>query len=312
MHLKLLLHRLLLLTLPACTTQYAHLVVAPPNHGIVLGPAFDPSDSVLHSLGFSRQFHVPVGPPDASLYVRIIDPPAAPKGTILVLHGFLLNSDLMTDQAKHLAAAGYRAVLVDLRGHGRSTGPFITFGVVESRDLTQLLNALTHEHLLAGPVGVFGLSYGAATAIQLAGRDPRIAAVVALAPFATFEEEAPAFGRTFIPALGWKSDADYAAILAEAGRLANFDPAKASPIDAITHTRAPILLIHGDSDSVIHFSHSQRLHAAAPDHSELVIVPGGGHASVWMDLDDNVRKRAVAWFDTHLAPLSDREHRSVK
>ena len=53
---------------------------------------------------------------------------------------------------------GFRVIAPDLRGHGRSTGEWLTYGVQESRDLSQLLAALRIPPSL--PVGVMGGSYG--------------------------------------------------------------------------------------------------------------------------------------------------------
>ena len=58
-----------------------------------------------------------------------------------------------------------RAVLVDLRGFGESTGEHITFGVMDAQDLKQLTDALQQKHLCGDTVGVYGTSYGAASAI---------------------------------------------------------------------------------------------------------------------------------------------------
>jgi len=63
----------------------------------------------------------------------------------------------------------YRAVVPDLRGHGRSSGDFLTYGALDAHDLSQLANALDEKGLLSGKLGVVGTSYGAATAIEFAG-----------------------------------------------------------------------------------------------------------------------------------------------
>ncbi len=114
-------------------------------------------------------------PPRASLSLLLVDPPA-PRGTVFVLHGIRDRKDSMLGWGRGLAQAGYRAVLVDARGHGRSSGDFLTYGVVESRDLSQVLDALEAQGLAAGRVGVMGVSYGASTAIEWAGAEPRVAA----------------------------------------------------------------------------------------------------------------------------------------
>ena len=117
------------------------------------------------------------------------------QGTVLVLHGIRDSKDSMRGKGRLLAEGGYRSVLIDLRGHGSSSGDWLTYGVLDSWDLTQVMDALDRQNLLSEPVGVFGCSFGAATAIQLAGHDPRIQAVVAVAPFATLQVAIHSYAR---------------------------------------------------------------------------------------------------------------------
>src|SRR5207253_8659914 len=120
---------------------------------------------------------VEVGPPRATLSVSVIEPRLPPRATIVVLHGIRDQKDFLRHIGLHLAEAGYRAVMVDSRGHGRSTGPFLTWGTQEPRDLTQLIDALGYGD---GPIGVFGESNGAAVSIMWGAHDARVRAVVAL------------------------------------------------------------------------------------------------------------------------------------
>jgi pimeloyl-ACP methyl ester carboxylesterase len=284
-------------------TALVHMTVDAPNKGKTFSPALDLDGPGLHALGISQQFRVPCGPPAASIAVWVIEPADAKpaRGTVLVLHGFLAQRVVMLGDAQMLAKAGYRAVLVDLRGQGRSTGDYITFGVVEARDVSQVIDELQRRKLIAGQIGLYGMSYGAATAIETAGIDPRVKAVVSMAAFATMRDEVPHLGRTLLPGLTWYlSDRDFKHIVDEAGKLAHFDPDAASPLQAIQHTRAPILLAHGTIDMIIPVEQSKELHAAAPDHSELMLVPGAGHITLWVDADGSVAKRAKEWFAQYL------------
>ena len=47
-------------------------------------------------------------------------------------------------------------MLVDLRGHGNSTGKRIYFGIQEAHDLSQILDELAHDGRLKEPVAAFG------------------------------------------------------------------------------------------------------------------------------------------------------------
>jgi pimeloyl-ACP methyl ester carboxylesterase len=192
-----------------------------------------------------------------------------------------------------LADAGFRAVLVDLRGHGRSTGEWLSYGVVESKDLSQALDAMQEHGYVLGRVGVMGFSYGAAIAIEWAGNDARIAAVVAVAPFASLRAVAPGYA-PLLSASFVESAIDVA------GREGGFDPDEASPARSIRRTKAPVLLIHGEDDGSIPPWHSREIRAAGADHVELVLVPGAGHQSV---ADTAVvRTRSPEWFARHLLP----------
>src|SRR4051812_13390987 len=244
----------LLLTLaltPACNHFLAERIVAPPNGGH-LNPAQSAAPTNL-ATNEPRLVAIPVGPPVATLAAWVLDPePNTPsRGTILLLHGILANHDWLRQTTRSLHDAGFRTVVVDLRGHGLSTGDHITYGVIESRDLRQLTDYLQSQKLAGPTIGVYGCSYGAATAIQYAAADPRVTAVVAVASFSNLYDEAPNIGRNILPVPGlFLSKDDYTAILADAGNIAGFAPASASPLDAITKTNANILLIHGDLDRV--------------------------------------------------------------
>jgi pimeloyl-ACP methyl ester carboxylesterase len=279
----------------------AEVMASAPNRINPLAGDANPLPPIERLLGVDQQFWVKVGPPEASLSVSVVEPqgkPQSPRGTILVLHGVLARGATMLPVAEGLARAGYRAVLPDLRGHGRSTGKYMTFGVQEAKDLSQVIDALERRNLLAGNLGVFGISYGATTSIHLAAGDRRVRAVVAVEPFATAREEVPHFARVMVPGIGLLiSDETYQQSLDEAGRIAHYDPDEADAVKAIQQTSAPVLIIHGTNDWVVPHQQSERLHAAALDHSELVSVPYLGHVALWVDPGGHVAKRARDWFD---------------
>jgi pimeloyl-ACP methyl ester carboxylesterase len=254
-------------------------------------------------LGIDQQFRVDVGPPEASLSVSVIDPESGdpPRGTVLVLHGIWNSSFWMLGTARMLSEDGYRAVLVDLRGHGRSSGEWLTYGVCEAQDISQVIDVLEERDLIAGALGVYGISYGATTSIHLAGGDTRIASVVAVAPFSTMRDVVNDYARTALPGIEQVIDDDtFDQAVDEAGEVADFDPAVASAINAIKRTKANVLIVHGTDDWLIPSYHAVRLYEAGRGHTELVLVPRTGHIKIWFDPTGEVAHQTRRWFEKTL------------
>src|ERR1051325_9304395 len=99
------------LLLTGCNNFFAERMVAPPNGG-------RSSEQVAQEPLHPGELRIPVGPPEALVAAWVLEPKAPARGTILVLHGFIANHRQMQKTGKALQTAGYRAVLLDLRGHG--------------------------------------------------------------------------------------------------------------------------------------------------------------------------------------------------
>jgi pimeloyl-ACP methyl ester carboxylesterase len=292
------------LTLAAagCTGPLAALMVSAPNRFNPLAGDKNPLPPIERWIA-DRHLWVHVGPPAATLSVSVIEPAGGrpPRGTVLVLHGVYARALTMLPQAKALSRAGYRAVLVDLRGHGRSTGEYLTYGVREAEDLSQVIDALEREGLVAGHVGVWGISYGATTAIHLAACDDRVHAVVAVEPFAMVHPAIRQFSNIFTPEISlFISEQQLRQAVDRAGAMAGFDADASDAVDAIERSSAPVLLVHGTGDWIVPYWNSVLLGRAATAPSRRVPIPGGGHASLWFDLDKGVSTQALAWFDRWL------------
>ena len=87
----------------------------------------------------------------------------------------------MTEHARILLQRGYGVVMMDSRAHGASGGAMATYGWLERKDTSAVIDALQStehpEHIFA-----LGNSMGAGIALQAAGSDARIEAVAAEAP----------------------------------------------------------------------------------------------------------------------------------
>jgi pimeloyl-ACP methyl ester carboxylesterase len=280
--------------LAGCQDFLAQRAVAPPNGGRSLAAAARPPLD-------KGEMRIPVGPPQALLAAWVLEPKTPPRGTVLLLHGFIADHHQMEAPARVLRDAGYRAVLVDLRGHGHSTGEYLTFGVNDARDLAQVTTYLQTHQLCGDSVGVLGASYGAASAILFAGSDPRVKAVFAVAPYATLRQEAPYFGKHLVPVPGlFMSAQDFTQVVNRMGQIADFDPDACSPVTAIRQTSAHVRLLHGTADMIVPCDSSRELAAAAPDRTELELLPLKGHLEMCLDPLGTWREEAREWFDKYL------------
>lgn len=240
----------------------AHAIVDAPNAHKPRPAAAQPGERFVE-----------VGPPPATLAVTVMMPKLPPRAAIFCLHGIRDRKEHIRNWGEHLAEAGYEAILVDSRGHGHSTGDWLTYGVQESRDLSALVDALHVE----APIGVMGVSYGGATAIEWAAREPRVKAAVAVAPFSSLREIVPVYERR-TPLVGWMVPPFVIQRSVDlAGRIGHFDPDAASPRQAVTRTHTPMLVIHGRSDVTVPFAESEELAAAAPDHVTLAPLDAQDH-----------------------------------
>jgi pimeloyl-ACP methyl ester carboxylesterase len=87
---------------------------------------------------------------------------------VLLVHGWSCDGSDWAWQVLALLAAGYRCIVPDLRGHGRSSIPADGFSPRDyAHDLAELL-----AELKAGPVVAIGHSMGGATVVALAVEHP--------------------------------------------------------------------------------------------------------------------------------------------
>jgi pimeloyl-ACP methyl ester carboxylesterase len=221
------------------------------------------------------------------------------KGTVVLLHGFLVAKESMMHWGVFLAQQGYRVVLVDLRGHGESSGGFITYGANEARDLTLVMDEIERRGLAPNGVRVLGSSYGAVMALHWAARDPRVKGVVALQPFSDPQKAVVEFARGFPDArklVGGLSDKTFASAIDRSASLAHFTWADVSVMDSLKRLRFPVLFYHGSRDTWIRPAHSEVLGAAAPLGSRLVLLPEDDHLTLGVRLDP-IALEVADWFE---------------
>ena len=193
--------------------------------------------------------------------------------------------------------AGYSVTLMDARNHGASEGSMSTYGWLERQDTSAILDALVaSEH----PTHIFALgeSMGAGIALQSAGVDPRIEAVVAEASFASLREASYDYaGLQKYPLLGMTVFAPGAWVMLARGQsLAGFPAADVSPEHAVATRAFPVLLICDAEDHTLPCRHSERIYAAARGPKLLWVVPHAYHTAALGYEPVEFRSRVLQFF----------------
>lgn len=212
------------------------------------------------------------------------------RGTVVFLHGNAQNLTAHVLYVDWLPAAGYNVLIADYRGYGLSMGTPSRRGVYEDAramwDYARRRPDVDPQRMI-----LFGQSLGGANALALAGRErlPGLRAVVADSAFSSYGR----IGREKIlqvPVLGYL--------------LWPFSPLIVSPgLSPQPEGIAPVplLLIHGDSDSVVPYSHSERLYREAQAPKLLWTLHGGQHTEAFGRFRATAAPRLLAFFDYALS-----------
>jgi pimeloyl-ACP methyl ester carboxylesterase len=291
------------------TARIAEAVSAVPNrHGFVTGRAgvplfwraFDPGRYGLRYQYLAQQ-HDNGEPLNTGLKLALPRPfhPQAPRGTVVLLHGWMMNGDAMLPWSLQLAESGYRVITIDLRNHGHSGAGPSGYGTFESDDVIDVIDALQRRGEVVGPLYLFGVSYGAATALFTADKlGDRVTGVVAMESFANAGDAI----RSMIPHLmslqptAWKAQAmatygrwryggqNIDAVIAAASQRLDLDLDDVDVTRAVAHTRACVLLLHGQNDAHVRVEQGRALAAASP-RVHYIEMRGEDHITLPLRLD---------------------------
>ena len=244
------------------------------------------------------------------LHVQVLTPDEAPAArTAVLLHG--LASDTMASWyftlAYPLVEQGFRVVLLDLRGHGRSERPPHGYALT---DFVDDLEAVLDVHGGPGPYHLFGNSFGGTVAFAYAARHPgRVAGIVAVesspptkAWFARLRRRLEKGVQPPEPAaVGARRGLRGAQRAREAGRLLAETtlrselPASELPgADRFAALDCPVLCLYGGGSRLVELAaETERL---LPRASTRVFA--GEKHSLLIDRPDDVRAAVTTWLRT--------------
>ena len=125
--------------------------------------------------------------PAGSLQLEALlrEPQGLTRGAVVVCHphpvyGGTMDNKVVYRSAKAAAEIGFAALRFNFRGVGQSTGQYDQ-GIGEKEDATAAIDWLEKKYPNL-PLALMGYSFGAWVGLQVGCSDPRVTAMVALAP----------------------------------------------------------------------------------------------------------------------------------
>lgn len=208
------------------------------------------------------------------------------RKAVIVCHGYPMDKSDVLGLTAFLGRE-FNLLYFDFRATGRSGGFFSTGGAREVRDIDAALDFLAARDL--GPTGAFGFSMGG-SAVMLS-KNPAIKARALDAPFADLTAQLKdifTFAGVLRPPLllmmkGWSR------------LLMGVSISAVSPVGNTAAFAVPMLLIHGDADTVVRPENSLAIKAANPA-AELWLIKGAGHGENYATALSKYEARLLDFF----------------
>ena len=208
---------------------------------------------------------------------------------LLLLHGFLDCGGAWDPFVARLAER-HRVIVMELRGHGRSTNPSRTFTMRRSADdVLAVLDTLGLRRVRA-----MGISAGGMTLLHVATRQPeRLQSLVLVGATPRFVDQTREFIRgaatreaipppvlEFFRQCASRGDAQLDELLAQFRALGEMRDDPNFGAADLARITAPTLVVHGDRDEFFPVELAVEMYRGIPT-AELWVVPRGDHVPIY-------------------------------
>lgn len=175
---------------------------------------------------------------------------------------------------------GQNILLIDERAHGKSQGRTITFGIKERHDLMCWVDYALNRFGPDTKILLYGVSMGAATVLMASGMDlpDNVKGIVADSPYSSPLDIILEVGRQ----KNYPVKLIKPFVILGAKIYGGFDVKEATAMEAIKHSKTPILIIHGEDDTFVPPEMSVQMQKSNPEMIRLHIFPGAYHVLSYM------------------------------
>lgn len=188
---------------------------------------------------------------------------------VLLIHGRSRRAGWMYPYAKLLWPRA-SIMAIDLPGHGESRYALVSYGVRESKSVTDAVQWLADRQ--SSPIYILGVSMGGASAILAEALHPhdRVRGVITVGAYDAIER---VFYRVATrTGLSWTWTRP---IFRLAGVIAGFDLTSYRPVDHVARLQVPLLIVQGSHDELVDAEAAKVLAAAGdPDRTSYAYYDG--------------------------------------
>lgn len=186
---------------------------------------------------------------------------------------------------------GFNVILTDQRAHGLSEGHSITFGIREVQDVLSWVNYARNRFGSDVNIVLIGISMGGATVLMAADKIEGNVKIIADSPYPSVKSLLIDILKSIhLPVFIF-----YPLLCLSALMLAHTNINKYSAFDSLKKCNHPVLIIHGDKDSVVHQNLSFNLFNAHQDKIRYETFSGADHGESYL-INTNRYQKIIADF----------------
>ncbi len=197
--------------------------------------------------------------------------------TIVILHGWGGNIELMLPLAIPFYQAGLNVLLVDARGHGNSDSDAFSSLPRFAEDLGNAIDWLKEKHpKISKKIAILGHSVGAGAVLLEASKRNDINAVISISAFAH-----PKWMMTRYLKQSHFPNILATLILKYVEWVIGHSFSSFAPLNTVCKVDVPVLIVHGADDSTVPINDAYAIVNNCPNsHVSLLEVENAGHESV--------------------------------
>jgi uncharacterized protein len=218
---------------------------------------------------------------------------------LVLVHGMWSSWGEMASLGRDLHGHGFDVLLFDLRGHGESDPSRLYLGRRERADIRAVMSWAQSRGFTDDRIGWLGYSMGGSTVLMEAARNPGIQVAVLDSPYGNLPEllEIQLSKHSGLPS--WFNPGILlAAHWAYGVRTDDLVPTRF----ARAWGQRPLLVIHGEEDSIVPLSQARELAQAAGRTCLTKTVPGVDHVQAYASDPAGYVQVVGTFFNEHLSP----------